>query len=60
MPKEQSSLSPEARAFFVEQGRKGGKMGAEARLKKVSAKRRKQIATEAAKARWSKKEKPKK
>jgi len=60
MASSKSSLSPEARAFFVEQGRKGGKMGAEARLEKVSAKRRKEIASAAAKARWAKKGKQRK
>ena len=47
-------LPTEIQAFFAEQGRKGGKMGADARLEKVCPKRRQEIAREAAKARWSK------
>ena len=38
----------------IERGRAGGLKGGEARAKNLSAKRRKQIATEAAKSRWKK------
>lgn len=36
-------------------GRLGGKVGGHARAKKLSAKKRKEIATKAAKTRWKKK-----
>jgi hypothetical protein len=39
----------------VELGRLGGKKGGEARAKKLSPERRKEIAQKAAKARWKKK-----
>jgi hypothetical protein len=38
----------------IERGRKGGLIGGEARAKKLSAKKRSQIAKKAAKSRWSK------
>jgi hypothetical protein len=43
-------LSDEAREYFRKMGGKGGKI----RKEKLSAKRRKQIAKKAAKARWRK------
>jgi hypothetical protein len=52
--KKKHTLPEEVRQFFAEQGHIGGKMGAKARLKKVPAERRKEIATKAAKARWKK------
>ena len=39
-------------------GRKGGKIGGKMRLKTLSAARRKQIARNAAKARWKRKSRP--
>jgi hypothetical protein len=45
--------------YLAELGRKGGKKGGKARAEKLSAKRRKEIAKKAAKARWSKNKKPK-
>jgi hypothetical protein len=54
MSKDSPDIPPEVRNYFVEQGRKGGKMGAEARLEKVPPKRRREIARDAAKARWAK------
>jgi general stress protein YciG len=51
-------LSEEALEFFREQGRKGGKKSAKARMQKLSAEQRKEIARKAgragAAARWGK------
>lgn len=47
---EDSGKDPNAVAL----GRKGGKKGGKARADKLSAKRRKEIAQKAAKARWNK------
>lgn len=44
-------------AAAVALGRKGGKKGGPARAKALTAKRRKEIAQKAAKARWKKKDK---
>jgi len=52
-PEEAPRKNPHAVAL----GRKGGKKGGLARAKKLTARRRKAIATKAAKARWSKKKK---
>ncbi len=41
--------------YFAEMGRKGGLEGGKARAKKLSAKKRSQIAQQAAKKRWAKK-----
>jgi hypothetical protein len=49
-PPEPSTLS----AYFAAMGRKGGKKGGKARAKNLSASRRKAIARNAAKKRWSK------
>jgi len=43
---------PEKLSYRVNAGRKGGKAGGTARAGKLSAKKRKKIASEAAKARW--------
>jgi hypothetical protein len=40
---------------MAEMGRRGGKIGGKRRLETVSAKRRKEIATKAARTRWKKK-----
>ena len=40
-------------AYLAEIGRKGGKKGGPARAKKLSAKKRKEIARKAAKMRWA-------
>ncbi len=45
---------PEKLSYRVKAGRKGGKIGGKTRAKSLSAKKRKQIATKAAKARWLK------
>jgi hypothetical protein len=49
--KERSPISE----YLSQIGRRGGLKGGPARAKKLSAKKRKEIAKEAAKARWSKK-----
>lgn len=43
------------KAYFQEEGRKGGKLSAAARMKKMTPAKRKAIAKQAAKARWAKK-----
>ena len=43
---------------MAEMGRKGGKVGGKRRLVTMSAARRRQVAKQAARARWSKKKKP--
>lgn len=43
----------------VERGRKGGKVGGPARAKKLTARRRSQIARKAAKSRWDSSRNPK-
>jgi hypothetical protein len=43
---------------MAEMGRKGGKIGGKRRLETLSDRRRRQIARQAAQARWSKKKKP--
>jgi hypothetical protein len=48
-PKERSLISK----YLSQIGRKGGLRGGPARAKKLSAKRRKEIAEEAAKMRWA-------
>jgi hypothetical protein len=50
-PKERSSISE----YLSEIGRKGGLKGGPARAKKLSSKKRKEIARKAAKTRWAKK-----
>jgi len=42
---------------MAEMGRKGGRIGGKRRLETLSSRRRRQIASEAAKARWAKKKK---
>ena len=49
-----SKLSAAALEFFREQGRKGGKIGAKARMKKLSAEQRSDIARNAVAAREAK------
>jgi hypothetical protein len=46
--------APEKMAVRVEAGRKGGKIGGEVRKVRLSDRRRKIIASQAAKARWAK------
>jgi hypothetical protein len=55
--KEPSEEVPEKNPAAVALGRLGGLKGGKARAKKLSAKRRKEIAEKAAKARWKKSEK---
>ena len=50
-PKEKSEISK----YLSEIGKRGGLKGGPARAKKLSSKRRKEIARKAAKARWFKK-----
>jgi len=50
-PKERSAISE----YLASIGKKGGLKGGPARAKKLSAKKRKEIAEKAAKSRWSKK-----
>jgi len=52
--KKPSEQKPEKNPAAVALGRLGGLKGGKARAKKLSAKRRKEIAKKAAKARWSK------
>lgn len=52
--KEPSEEKPEKNPAAVELGRLGGLKGGKARAEKLSAKRRKEIAEKAAKARWKK------
>ena len=51
-PKERSPISE----YLAQIGRKGGLKGGPARAKKLSPRKRKKIAQEAAKARWDKKQ----
>ena len=44
---------PEKVAYRVKAGRKGGKIGGKVRAKKLSAKKRREIAHKAAKSRWN-------
>ncbi|MEI9479302.1 MAG: hypothetical protein WCO26_22405 [Deltaproteobacteria bacterium] len=50
-PKERSPISE----YLAQIGRKGGLKGGPARARKLSAKKRKEIAQKAAKTRWAKK-----
>lgn len=50
----ESHKSAHAESAAVLRGRQGGLKGGSARAKKLSAKRRKQIARKAAKSRWNK------
>ncbi|HXP50826.1 MAG TPA: hypothetical protein VN922_12770 [Bacteroidia bacterium] len=52
---DKESLDKKKDAAAVSLGRRGGLKGGVARAKKLSAKRRKEIAKKAAKKRWSKK-----
>jgi len=52
---EQVTKEPEKNPAAVELGRLGGLKGGKARAKKLSKKRRSEIAKKAAKARWGKK-----
>jgi len=54
-PQEEPKLSKSAlSAYFSKLGKKGGEKGGKARAKKLSAKKRSEIASKAAKARWKK------
>ena len=53
-----TTLPPEALEFFRKQGAKGGKIGGKRRLKTLTAKRRSEIAKQAAAARWKGHKKP--
>jgi hypothetical protein len=55
--KEQSKKRSIISEYLAEIGRKGGLKGGKARAEKLSAKRREEIAQEAAKARWKKSKK---
>lgn len=46
------ALSEEAREFFRKQGRRGGKIGAKARMEKLTPEQRTQYARNAGKNRW--------
>lgn len=52
--KEPSKKAPQKNPAAVALGRLGGLKGGKARFKKLSAKRRKEIAKEGAEARWGK------
>ena len=53
-------LSAEALEFFRRAGSKGGKLGAKARMEKLTPEVRSEIAKQAAAARWKDKKKPSK
>ena len=53
-----ATLPPEALEFFRKEGAKGGKIGGKRRLKTLTAKRRSEIAKQAAAARWKGHKKP--
>jgi general stress protein YciG len=59
MVKKKSPLSEEARQYFREQGKKGGKKSGKARMEKLTPEQRSEIAKKAGKAgaaaRWAKK-----
>jgi hypothetical protein len=47
-------LSPDARAYFVKMGRKGGLLGGKVRAEKLTAEERTESARKAVMARWAK------
>jgi hypothetical protein len=47
-------LPASIRAYFVEMGSQGGKLGGKIRAQKLNPERRKEIAVKAAAARWKK------
>ena len=53
-----SESKPEKNPAAVELGRRGGLKGGKARAEKLSAKRRKEIAQKAARARWDNYQQP--
>jgi hypothetical protein len=50
-----AKIPASVKAYFREEGRKGGKLSAAARMQKMTPAQRKAIAKKAAKARWAKK-----
>ena len=48
-------MPDEVREYFKRQGSKGGKLGGQARMEKLTPEERKAIAAKAAAARWAKK-----
>jgi len=46
-------LSEDAREYFRKQGRRGGKIGAKARMEKLTPEQRSQYARNAGKKRWA-------
>jgi hypothetical protein len=46
------TLTPEAREYFRKQGRRGGKIGAKARMEKLTQEQRTEYARNAGKNRW--------
>ena len=56
MAKKKSTISEELRNYLSELGSKGGKASTKSRMKMLTPEQRKQIARNAAKARWEKKE----
>jgi hypothetical protein len=57
MAKKRSKLPEDWMDFYRKEGRRGGLMGAKARLKALTPEQRKAIAKKAAEARWGKKAK---
>jgi hypothetical protein len=51
------ALPEDIKAFFVEMGARGGRIGGKRRLEKISPERRKEIARKASTARWAKRNK---
>jgi hypothetical protein len=54
-----SKLPPEVREFFVQKGKEGGKLSGAARMAKLTAEQRREIARKAVQARWTKAKKRK-
>lgn len=48
------TLPDDIRAYFVEMGARGGRIGGKRRMETISPKRRKEIAQKAVAARWAK------
>ncbi len=53
--KRKPKLSEEAKEYFRDQGRRGGKKSGKARMEKLTPEQRSEVASKAAKARWAKK-----
>ena len=54
---DKQKLPADIRAFFVEMGARGGRIGGKRRLETITPERRKEIAKKAVAARWERKRK---